>query len=583
MSAASPAARTVGNMQAAVGRIAARRGSSGRGNAAMGGGGARSPANGATKTGWAAPNAEALHMALELMPNDDGTFDRNEWVAVAYAAKGAALGLGIVAEAGEWFSDFCDRYPRNDTAESRKLWEEQDRPMKGWGGLMAILERVNPAGAAQVKDYVKAATFAGQSAANIAAINANPLSPVTTFDPKKLPPRKWVYGFDYVRGFYSVMVAAGGTGKSALAMLDAVAIASGRELLPGCKPHKPLRVWVHNAEDPYEEQRKRLAAAMAHHGVNWADIEDRIFLSGRDTELVLAQTGSNGPQLVPGAVEGLIGKLRASQIDVLIMDPLGAVHTLPENSNTDMNVLVGGMRKIADQADIALVLVHHTSKAATAMGSEAGAGASRGASALIDGARSVRQLTQMSMKEAYDADIPHEDRRMYIRIDNGKANLAPAGAAKWARLVGVNLGNGDAEYRHGDNVQTMESWTMPTKAQRGALSDADKLAIQTAIKVATQDKRKAHYGADGYVGFLIEEQLGLALGAPKAEERTPDEEADRKKVAAIIAQGIEVGWLVRDKEKCPDGKPRPCIRIGTPFEGADVAKMADVTLPFADD
>ena len=61
------------------------------------------------KTGWPAPSAEALRMALEFMPNDDGTFDRNEWVAVAYSARGAALGLGIAAEAGEWFMEFCER------------------------------------------------------------------------------------------------------------------------------------------------------------------------------------------------------------------------------------------------------------------------------------------------------------------------------------------------------------------------------------------------------------------------------------------------------------------------------------------
>src|SRR5262249_48350352 len=48
----------------------------------------------------------------------------------------------------------------------------------------------------------------------------------------------------------------------------------------------------------------------------------------------------------------------------------------------------------------------------------------------------------------------------YVRVDSGKVNIAPAGAtAKWFRLVGIPLGNANATYPSGDEVQTLEPWT----------------------------------------------------------------------------------------------------------------------------
>ena len=54
--------------------------------------------------------------------------------------------------------------------------------------------------------------------------------------------REWVYGRHYIRKFLSVTVAGGGTGKTALTMAEAVAMATGRNLL-GVETEK-RRVWV---------------------------------------------------------------------------------------------------------------------------------------------------------------------------------------------------------------------------------------------------------------------------------------------------------------------------------------------------
>jgi AAA domain-containing protein len=49
-------------------------------------------------------------------------------------------------------------------------------------------------------------------------------------DPGTIPPRQWLLGNQFCRGFISSIVAAGGTGKSALRLLQFVALALGREL-----------------------------------------------------------------------------------------------------------------------------------------------------------------------------------------------------------------------------------------------------------------------------------------------------------------------------------------------------------------
>ena len=48
---------------------------------------------------------------------------------------------------------------------------------------------------------------------------------------KDIPPREWLYGQHLIRGFVSLTIAPGGVGKTALLVLDSIAMASGRELV----------------------------------------------------------------------------------------------------------------------------------------------------------------------------------------------------------------------------------------------------------------------------------------------------------------------------------------------------------------
>ena len=68
-------------------------------------------------------------------------------------------------------------------------------------------------------------------------------------------------------------------------------------------------------------------------------------------------------------------------------------------------------------------------------------------------------ITGMSENEAATLGVSETDSAFLVRLDSAKVNIAPPSrTAAWFRLVGVNLGNGDATYPNGDNVQTVECW-----------------------------------------------------------------------------------------------------------------------------
>jgi hypothetical protein len=519
------------------------------------------------KTGHPAPSLDLLRMALDRLPNTPGGAfdDRADWVNVAHAVKGASVAAGIEAAGRDAFVAWSQVWG-GDPDEPGRVWDGIARPSTGWGTMMRILEAANPSGRAEVKTAEAKAAFAQHASQNIAALSTFPVQPVQPCAPKQIPPRQWIYGRSYIRGFISVLTAPGGVGKSALAMVEAVAMATGRELLVGERnaiAHRRQTVWYHNSEDSADEQQRRLAAVLIHFNLKHADLGGRLILtSGHDLKLRFAQVGKDGPELTPGTAEMVVKTARNRKVDVFILDPVAAAHTLPENSNEAINLLMDGFRDMARDGNMAICLVHHASKAAAMDMSAAGAAASRGASALTDAARVSRQLVRMTEKEAMSFGIQPEYRRDFIRVENGKANLARRGEARWLRLHSVRLGNGTADYPEGDAVQTVERWTTPT-AQPG--TGTELAAVQAALGAAPAPLRADPRSPD-WVGYLASQVLGLDVGAhgtPKAA-RTAAQAAALARVKAAIAGWLCDGGLVQKPQKFETGKTHDCIFAGVP-------------------
>lgn len=404
------------------------------------------------------------------------------------------------------------------------------------------------------------------------AFAAAQIGPVQPFTPSQIPPRPFLYGNVVLAGYVSGVVATGGTGKSLVLMARAVAMATGLELIAGEKPLHPMTVWYHNAEDDLHEQQRRLYAVLDHHGLQHGDLGGRLILTTNETlPARLARMGRDGPEAVPAVADGIVDTAKRLGAQVIMFDPLGAMHGLPENANEAMNFLAGILRDISRRAGVAIVIAHHTGKAATQDMDTAGAHASRGASAITDALRVVEQLRGMNAKEAGDFGVTEEDRQRIMWIGNGKANFTPQAAVRWMRRVPIKLGNSTPEYPAGDEAPTVEGWT-PRKKATGTASDL--ALVQNAIAAAPTLPRYDMRAAN-WIGRLVADTLGLDIGRPglPPKERNREQAAAHARVRDMVEGWLAGGGLVKRKERDPDTRhDHVCVAGGTP---AIIAEPAD--------
>ncbi|HEX3576578.1 MAG TPA: AAA family ATPase [Rhodopila sp.] len=279
------------------------------------------------------------------------------------------------------------------------------------------------------------------------------LRPLRIADQRSIPHRQWIYGAHLIRGFVTLLVAPGGTGKSSLLLAMCMAIATGRALL-GTRIHQQCNAAILNLEDPQDEIDRRLTALAMHYGVTDEDIAGRLFASPAERVVNIAGIGDDGFSVVHPDEKQIIERVRDENIGVLGVDPFAESHTLEENSNPAMIKAAAAWRRVARSGNCSVILAHHVRK-----GMVDSIEAARGAKALTDSARIGLLLSSMTEADASDLGIPAEDRLQYVRLDDAKANMsARAPKASWFRLATVTLDNADATYPQGDRVGVIESW-----------------------------------------------------------------------------------------------------------------------------
>jgi hypothetical protein len=275
-------------------------------------------------------------------------------------------------------------------------------------------------------------------------------------DTEPPPPRRWLLGNQFCRRFLSGLVAPGSTGKTALRMLQCLALAIGRELT-GQHVFRRCRVLMVSLEDDQEEIRRRILAAMLHYGVTRDQVKGWLFYAcPKGVKLAEMNNRSRQIGLLETQLRAWIEKHRP---DLVVLDPFVKLHALEENDNGAMDFVCDLLVTLAIEYDIAVDAPHHTKKGQLAPGDP---DAGRGGSAARDAGRLIYTLSAISEDEAKGFGIEAEDRAAYVRLDKAKVNLAPpARTAKWFKLVGVRLENGNEEYPNGDEVQTVEPWKPP--------------------------------------------------------------------------------------------------------------------------
>ncbi|WP_426039465.1 AAA family ATPase [Brevundimonas sp. DC300-4] len=380
-----------------------------------------------------------------------------------------------------------------------------------------------------------------------------PCRPFAWKDPATLPTRESVYGRHYVRKFVSATFSPGGLGKSSLACVEALVMASGKPLL-GVKPVGRTVVAYWGGEDPEDETERRVMAAAVHHGLTAADLsahgvesEDpsgaMLYLgSGRQVPIVLAEQQASGVTINGPNVEAIEAMISAYGIGVVIIDPFVSSHRVSENDNNAIDRVVKAWAQIADRRNVSVELVHHTRKG---NGAETTVEDGRGATALLYAARSARVLNGMTQEEADRAGV--ENRYEYFRLDHGKANMAPrSGVSAWHRLVNFDLDNG-WNVGPSDHIGVVTAWDWPDAFS--GVTAADLLAVQKAIDAGHW---RENIQAAEWAGKAVAEAMGLDL----------DDKGGRQKAKNLLRNWLKEGALTRIIGRDGKGNERPMIEVG---------------------
>lgn len=362
-------------------------------------------------------------------------------------------------------------------------------------------------------------------------------SPFIVIDPSSLPARQCLYGRNIFRKYLHVTVAPGGVGKSNLAIAESLAMVACRNLL-GQWVKEPLNVWYFNLEDPLDEIQRRYAAAIQHYGLKQEDLKGKLYIdSGRDQRLVMASIEKNRPLINEATSKAVLAEMQEKKIDVVIIDPFISSHAVNENDNVGIDMVAKEWARIADKANAAVHLIHHTRKASG--DAEVNAESSRGGKALTDAARDVRTINRMTEEQGAEAGV--DNHRRFFRVISDKCNLAPpAERSDWYCLESETLANGDS-------VGVVVPWSWPN--QFDELTPELVRDVQKAL--AGQNKR-SNVQASDWAGYAIAEVFGFDA----------DDKAHKAKIKKWIAHWLKIGVLIETKITDEKGKSRPVLDRG---------------------
>lgn len=294
------------------------------------------------------------------------------------------------------------------------------------------------------------------------------------FDEAAIPVRPWIIPGVMLSKHTHMLVAPGGSGKSLFTLQLAITLATGSQW-GEWKPKKRYRTLIINVEDDIDEQRRRLAAARSVMSPDAALLKGMVMLAEEPDSIVVARVDPAKKSVVSTPVVAELRRhIERHKIDVLIVDPFAETFEGDENSNSEVKWAMKVWRdEIARATGCAVYLVHHTVKYAS--GRAGDADVIRGAGAIVNSTRISSTLFTMTEDEAKALGVPAEQRNMYVRFDDAKANQSLKTSAKWFEKISVTIGNGNG-FDEPDVVGALKPWTPPD-----AFAGCSKQEIHTAL------------------------------------------------------------------------------------------------------
>jgi len=210
-------------------------------------------------------------------------------------------------------------------------------------------------------------------------------------------------------------------------------------------------------------------------------------------------------------------------------------------------VIKEGFGAIANRTNSAGELFHHPGKAKPGQ-ADTTVEDGRGASSILWAVRSARVFNFMTPEEAAKLGLSEDERRLHVRITNGKANMGPLGKAKWLKLVVENLPNGDL-------VACASPWTPPDPFKNITATDMELARTLARTGAYRSDRRSPEW-----FGYALGKQLNLTVS-----HDGPTDPKDLASIQSILKKWLENKVLEIEKRK-DDGRKERSFIIPGPFK-----------------
>ncbi len=177
------------------------------------------------------------------------------------------------------------------------------------------------------------------------------LSTIRAYEvPPEAAEMRWLAHDLWARQAVGIIGGAPKSFKSWLALDLAVSVASGTPALGRFAVDEPGPVAAYLAEDALPLVRQRIAGICAHR---------RLALAELDLHLITAPALRLDLETDQQRLRALLEEQRPR---LLVLDPLVRLHRLDENSAGEISNLLGFLREMQREFELAVVLVHHMSK-----------------------------------------------------------------------------------------------------------------------------------------------------------------------------------------------------------------------------
>jgi AAA domain len=325
-------------------------------------------------------------------------------------------------------------------------------------------------------------------------------------DPKNIPPRLFLLRRHYKRGTAGGTIGASDL-ETKLALIEAVSMAVGRDLLTGTSIDGPLRVMHLNAENGQDDLDRQVAAICLHHGLSQADLGDRLFVhSVRDRPLRIVTLNGSHYEVNETIIEWLEHFILKNAIDAVQIIPLVSFHAVCESDNTDMDVVIKeGLGAIAGRTHCAMEIFHQPGKSRS-NGTVTTVADARGASAIVNPMHSIRVISVMSAKEATKFLVSRDERELYVKVSNSKVDARQVGEPIWLKLDSVVLPSGD-------QVVCAVSWSPPGPAETATAQQMAQFRNLVQGGLYSKDERSPQWIGHAIAAVL---KIDLSAGNPRA-------------------------------------------------------------------